>query len=288
VSALARRGPVALLAAAGAALAALAVLALASGREAAPSSGPAPVPPSAAPAGELAPCAEPGRRYAHTLAAGESLALVSARAGVSLEQVAALSRLADPDRVLPGTALILRPPPAGGCGALAGLGPAEVRILVRKAEHRLELWIRGVPFRHYRAGLSRTSLDDKRVEGDGCTPEGDFYVCQRLADGRYGPSLGLSYPDAEDAERGRREGLIGAAQYRDIVQSVAARRRPPWDTPLGGAICIHGRGAAEDWTAGCVALDDADAGELFALTPPGAAVRIVGRERAGRVLTARR
>jgi LysM repeat protein len=228
------------------------------------------------------PCAEPGLRYAHTLARGESLSAVAARAGVTPERLAALNCLADPDRVLPGTELILRSPVAGragraGCELVPRPGPDEVRLEIFKAERCLELRVRGVLFRRYRAGLGPEPLGAKSVEGDGRTPEGEFYVCQKLPDGRFGPSLGLSYPGPADAERGLRDGLITAGQHREILRSAAGRRRPPWNTPLGGAICIHGRGSAEDWTAGCVALDDADAGEVYALVPMGAPVRLAAR-----------
>ena len=125
-------------------------------------------------------------------------------------------------------------------------------------------------------------MGDKRTEGDGRTPEGEFPVCQKLAAGRYGPSLGLSYPNKNDAEKGLRAGLITAEQHHTILQSIFARQRPPWDTPLGGAICIHGRGSSEDWTRGCIALDDEDISELFALTPAGAAVHILASRDADR------
>ncbi len=208
-----------------------------------------------------------GLRYAHTVAEGETLSAVAARGGVPLSQLIDLNRLADPDRIRPGTTLILRPLPSR-------LIPGEVRVDVFKARRSLELRIGGAPFKCYRVGLGNSPAGDKQIEGDGRTPEGDFYVCQKLPAGDYGPSLGLSYPNLEDARRGRRDGLISAADYRAIAESSAAGSKPPWDTSLGGAICIHGRGGSDDWTAGCIALDDADAGELFALVPMGAAVTI--------------
>lgn len=226
-------------------------------------------------------------QYAHTLKKGESLSAVAARAGVTVKQIVGLNRLRDPDRVRPGMTLILRPLLVRGRDGrerdlLAGLGPEDVGLEVFKAERRLEVRVRGLDFKSYRIGLGRNPVGDKRIEGDGRTPEGDFYVCQKLPAGRYGPSLGISYPGGEDAERGRREGAITAARHRAILESISARRKPPWDTPLGGAICIHGRGSSEDWTAGCIALDDEDAGELFALTPMGATVKILpGRRTAG-------
>ena len=87
-------------------------------------------------------------------------------------------------------------------------------------------------------------------------------------------SLGLSYPDEEDAERGLRDGLITRAQHRRIVSAVREGRCPPWNTPLGGEIFIHGGGVASDWTWGCVALENAAVRELFDAVPPGTSVVI--------------
>jgi murein L,D-transpeptidase YafK len=87
-------------------------------------------------------------------------------------------------------------------------------------------------------------------------------------------SLGLSYPNEEDAARGLREGLITRAQAASIVGAVRAGRCPPWDTALGGEILIHGGGTASDWTWGCVALENAEVKELFDAVPAGTPVRI--------------
>jgi hypothetical protein len=230
------------------------------------------------------PRARPGLRYAHTVQRGESLSAVADRAGVSGAQLVRLNRLRRPDHLLPGQTLILRRlVTADRSGKrvdlLAELRPADVRVEVFKAERRLELRLRGVLFKRYPVGLGSSPAGDKRVEGDGRTPEGDFYVCQRLPAGRYGPSLGVSYPALPDARRGLRDGLISDRAARAISESLRLRQRPLWNTALGGAICIHGRGASRDWTAGCVALEDADAGELFPLVPMGAAVRIRATKR---------
>jgi L,D-peptidoglycan transpeptidase YkuD (ErfK/YbiS/YcfS/YnhG family) len=58
------------------------------------------------------------------------------------------------------------------------------------------------------------------------------------------------------------------------MNALEAKARPPWDTPLGGEVFIHGRGSESDWTFGCVALDDADMKELFATIPKGTPVII--------------
>ena len=126
-----------------------------------------------------------------------------------------------------------------------------------------------------RAGLGRAE-GPKRKSGDLCTPEGVYYVCLKKEAGKYGPSLGISYPSAADAKRGIKEGIIGADLLPLFEQAAAARTRPPWGTALGGEIYIHAGGSAENWTAGCIALDEADMDRLFALCPLGTAVEIVG------------
>ncbi|MEI3429446.1 MAG: L,D-transpeptidase [Christensenellales bacterium] len=53
------------------------------------------------------------------------------------------------------------------------------------------------------------------------------------------------------------------------------KKRPPWGTSLGGEIYIHGGGNAPDWTAGRIALSDADMAVLFAMAREGDTVRII-------------
>ncbi len=62
--------------------------------------------------------------------------------------------------------------------------------------------------RTYKAGLGFSPVADKKQEGDGATPEGEFYVFVKNNRSAYYLSLGISYPNVEDAERGLRDGLI--------------------------------------------------------------------------------
>ena len=48
-----------------------------------------------------------------------------------------------------------------------------------------------------------------------------------------------------------------------------------WKTRLGGEIMIHGNGADNAGTAGCVGMDDDDIRELYPVLPVGTPVRIV-------------
>jgi murein L,D-transpeptidase YafK len=147
-------------------------------------------------------------------------------------------------------------------------------IVVEKSARRLSLYAGGEVVRVYRVGLGTAPVGDKERAGDRRTPEGSFYVCVKNPQSAFYLSLGLSYPNAEDAERGLRAGLITRAQYRRIVRAISGNQTPPWDTALGGTIFIHGNGSQSDWTWGCVALDDRDMKELFDSVPTGTPVRI--------------
>ena len=152
-------------------------------------------------------------------------------------------------------------------------GPPLVRplvspkIVIVKSQRRLMLYSGGELVRTYRVGLGFNPVADKVREGDGATPEGEFYIFTKNDKSSYYLSLGLSYPNAEDARRGLRDGLISEEEHDQIVSATERGGMPPQDTRLGGEIYIHGRGSRRDWTWGCVALDDDDMKELFDAVP---------------------
>lgn len=148
------------------------------------------------------------------------------------------------------------------------------KLVVSKSKRQLFLYTGGSVVRTYRIALGTNPVDDKVKQGDRATPEGDFYICVKNARSNFYLSLGLSYPNAEDAERGLRAQLITRAERERIVGAIKNKRRPPWDTALGGEIFIHGGGTDGDWTWGCIALANADIKELFHALPMGTSVRI--------------
>jgi murein L,D-transpeptidase YafK len=150
----------------------------------------------------------------------------------------------------------------------------DPRIVVLKSKRQLELYSEGAIVRTYPIGLGLNPVDDKKREGDRCTPEGDFYVFVKNPKSAYYLSLGISYPNIEDAERGLRDGLITRAQRDQIVRAIRAKTTPPQNTALGGEIYIHGNGAKSDWTWGCVALENEDIGELYKAVEVGIPVTI--------------
>ncbi len=147
-------------------------------------------------------------------------------------------------------------------------------LVVDKSRLMLTVLDAGRPVKRYRVAVGGGDGDKVR-EGDRRTPEGEFYVCVKNPQSQYVLSLGLSYPDAADARRGLEDGLISARDYHRIAEAIRRRRHPPWDTPLGGEIMIHGARNGRDATAGCIALDDDDIRELYPRIDVGTPVRIV-------------
>ena len=154
--------------------------------------------------------------------------------------------------------------------------PRLPRILVEKTARRLTLFLADAPAMVFPVALGGAPLGPKRAEGDQRTPEGRYFVCTRNEQSRFHLALGLSYPGAADARLALAEGRVDAATAEAICLAEREQRRPPWDTPLGGFIMIHGGGIARgDWTAGCIALEDAAMDALWPLVPLGTEVEII-------------
>lgn len=161
----------------------------------------------------------------------------------------------------------------------------QFRILIKKGERKLYLY-RAENGKERLAKTCQIALGSnptgaKRKQGDGATPEGDYYITHKNARSKFYLSLGVSYPNAADADQGLKEGLITKAEQQAIVRAISDKTKPPQNTKLGGDIFIHGGGtgklfgAIRDWTLGCVALENNEMKELFDLIPVKTPVRIV-------------
>jgi murein L,D-transpeptidase YafK len=139
--------------------------------------------------------------------------------------------------------------------------PKADRVIVYKAQRRLELRRGDTLLRSYHIALGRQPAGQKIGEGDGRTPEGTYFIDQRKVISDYHLALHISYPDEFDIKR-----------------AAAAGVRP------GGSIMIHGQpnGMApadikllkKDWTAGCIALTDAEIDEVSRLVDDGTPIDI--------------
>ena len=159
------------------------------------------------------------------------------------------------------------------------------RILIKKGERKLYLYShengKEKLVKTYQIALGNNPTSAKRKQGDGATPEGDYYITHKNARSRFYLSLGVSYPNIADADKGSKEGLVTKAEYQAITNAIRAKTKPPQNTRLGGDIFIHGGGtgklfgSARDWTLGCVALENDEIKELFDLIPLRTPVKIV-------------
>jgi len=152
--------------------------------------------------------------------------------------------------------------------------PPDRRVIVLKSRRKLVLLSGERVLKEYKVALSYSPVGDKEREGDGKVPEGEFFVCEKHPSRNFHLFIGISYPSIEDAERGVKQGLIDHRQYNAIVKAIQNKKRPPWNTPLGGEIGLHGGGTHSDWTIGCIALENSDIEELYVVLQHGDPVLI--------------
>lgn len=158
-----------------------------------------------------------------------------------------------------------------------------MKIVIRKEARLLLALGDDRPERSYPITLGRNWSADKAVEGDQATPLGEFYICAKNPRSKFFLSMCISYPNAEDAERGLSADLITPAEHIAILDAISRRAMPPQHTRLGGEIYIHGEdprsrasaGAPPfSGTRGCISLDNSAMQELFDRTVLGTQVTI--------------
>jgi hypothetical protein len=136
-------------------------------------------------------------------------------------------------------------------------------LVVHKSKRNTALCKSGKVVRNFRSGLGFAPSGSKEKEGDGKTPEGVFYVPRLIPDSTHHKAFLLSYPSRDDATRGFSSGLVSSYERNQIVSAHDACKEPPQYTALGGLLEILGGGSEDDWTAGSVAVADADIDEMW-------------------------
>ena len=152
---------------------------------------------------------------------------------------------------------------------------SDPRIVIRKEQRILEAYDGDVLKKTFPIALGFAPSGDKEIEGDGKTPEGEFYVFTKNPQSKFHLSIGVSYPSKDDAQRGFEKGLITKAERHAIISAIDSKKTPLQKTKLGGEIYIHGGGTGRDWTWGCIALSNEHIDELFAAIPVGTKVTIL-------------
>lgn len=135
------------------------------------------------------------------------------------------------------------------------------RVLVEKAAHRLTLLRRGVPLKAYLIALGKEPIGDKVRQGDNRTPEGVFVIDRRNPASTFHRALHVSYPDAAHRARARKLGV-------DPGGDIMIHGLPDKMAWIGS---LHRR---LDWTAGCMALTNAELDEVWRAVPDGTPIEI--------------
>lgn len=157
---------------------------------------------------------------------------------------------------------------------LATVDATAAELIVSKSKRSLE-FRDGSVSQVFPIGLGSAPFGPKAMQGDRKTPEGVYYITRKNSKSQFYLSLGISYPNLEDARAGLRTGLISKNEYALIEMANRKKKLPPQGTRLGGDIFIHGGGAQSDWTWGCIALNNKDMDFLFAHVAVGDTVTIL-------------
>ncbi|MBV2359460.1 L,D-transpeptidase family protein [Thalassococcus sp. CAU 1522] len=140
-------------------------------------------------------------------------------------------------------------------------GPEITQVVVNKGDRRMYLLHNEKVLKAYDIGLGFAPVGDKKIEGDGRTPEGNYVIDRRNYNSAFFLSIGISYPNEQD-----------------IAEALALGKSP------GGDIFIHGRpngvsrmnfrDTGPDWTAGCIAVTNREMREIYGMVRNGTPIQI--------------
>lgn len=146
--------------------------------------------------------------------------------------------------------------------------PSQISIRIEKSAYRLVILRNGKDLKAYPCVFGFNPTDDKRMEGDGCTPEGKFTLRAIYPHDSWSRFMWIDYPTADS--------------YKKHKAAKAAAQIPE-NASIGGEIGIHGvpdgyDWAVEDlsnWTLGCISLTTEDIIEVYDWCQDGTEVEIV-------------
>lgn len=158
-------------------------------------------------------------------------------------------------------AVALRPATAQIPRSAPGPSKADL-VIVDKSKRTLQLIRDGRALKTFAVALGRAPQGDKRMEGDGRTPEGVYTLDWRNPESQFYRAIHVSYPRADDIAHAER-----------------------WGVSPGGLIMIHGlpNGIDDprvlghpriDWTNGCIAVTNEEMDEIWARVDDGTTIII--------------
>lgn len=132
----------------------------------------------------------------------------------------------------------------------------NISIQIDKSDYILMVLNKTEILKSYRVVLGSNPKDDKRMEGDRCTPEGTFHIVSKYPHKSWRKFIWIDYPNDESKIKFKEAKLNGEI---------------PKDAKIGGEIGIHGTPEGSDyliddkvnWTWGCISLKRKDVDEIY-------------------------
>lgn len=133
---------------------------------------------------------------------------------------------------------------------------SDLKIYIDKSDYYLAVKHADSVLIKYPCVFGFNAIDDKAMEGDGCTPEGHFGVRSMYAHKSWKYFIWIDYPNAESWKRFKQRKADGAI---------------PSDATIGGEVGIHGVPEGMDsmiedgtnWTLGCISLKNKHITDLY-------------------------
>jgi len=136
-------------------------------------------------------------------------------------------------------------------------------IVVEKAQRKMFLYQKGIVIGEIPVSLGKNPVGQKQEQGDGRTPEGEFFIHRKLCSPKYYRSLCISYPRPEDIDRAAKRGVSPGGD-------ITIHAQPKWNAD--GQQDQYT--LSQNWTQGCVAVTNSTMNELWYAVREGVPVTI--------------
>lgn len=132
----------------------------------------------------------------------------------------------------------------------------DLLIFIDKSAYELKVKYKDEVLITYPCVFGFNAKDDKKQEGDGCTPEGNFGIVSMYPHKSWSFFIWIDYPNAKSWEK------FNSNKKNKVI---------PQDATIGGQVGIHGVPKGSDdlissktnWTLGCISLTTADITDLY-------------------------
>lgn len=157
--------------------------------------------------------------------------------------------------------------PLGSIISTHGISKDGLTLHVDKSDYQLSVMHKDTIVKSYPVVLGGNPKDDKRMQGDQCTPEGEFKIQDLYPHASWNKFIWIDYPTEASWVKHKQSKADGSI---------------PATAKIGGEIGIHGVPVDSDylieeevnWTLGCVSLKNAHVDEIYKVAHRGMRVSI--------------